>query len=227
MLPVLCPWRDWCRLGQVWEKRSACSLLPPLLAPCGVAERAQEGLASFEGSEPHLDFNAFFIRSVISVHLGLPLVWHVPPRPGLDTGSGWAAVSCGNVQAALASGIPREHPCLGLVEELWLTPPESVLINHGAYTEFGGPLKTHLCRVLDWGVWISFRVSVFLCLGLYLFSAMDKGLASDLQLMNHGAPAPNTHCRGGRCHSPEGEGRGLGPKSDRGSVLLQPVRSKP
>lgn len=50
--------------GQVWEK-SSVALFCPLLAPCGVAERAQEGLASFEGSEPHLDFSVFFIRSVI------------------------------------------------------------------------------------------------------------------------------------------------------------------
>lgn len=66
----------------------------------------------------------------------------------------------------------------------------------------------------------------FPCLGLYLFSAMDKGLASDLQLMNHGAPAPNTHCRGEGVTALKGK-EGTGPKSDRGSVLLQPVRSKP
>ena len=63
MLPVLCPSRAWCRWDG-WEK-GGVALHCPLLAACGVAERAQEELASCEGSAPHLDFSTFFIRSVI------------------------------------------------------------------------------------------------------------------------------------------------------------------
>lgn len=69
-----------------------------------------------------------------------------------------------------------------------------------------------------------FQDICFPCLGLYLFSGMDKGLDSDLQLMNHGAPPPprpytHTHCRGEGVTALKGKEE-IGPKSDRGSVLL-------
>lgn len=65
--PVLRPSQDQVATPCRWDgwKKGGVALYFPLLAACGVAERAQEELASGEGSAPHLDFSTFFIRSVI------------------------------------------------------------------------------------------------------------------------------------------------------------------